>query len=163
MKTYRKANNKSRAFASKKNIYFTHSKATLFILLPQIYIYIVFKNEIVAFIVNVFVEPRQWLHHPSISNYFSLSFLALLLNINFIPYYYISFNLSPSLLPFHLSITLITLIPTSFYFGSSYSHTIAINLIFSLSFYTYFPTQKGYYSLTLSLFPSFFFFSFFCV
>ena len=87
----------------------------------------------------------------------SLLFLNLLLLINYVSYCYTSNNLSPSLLHFYLrttfnlNITLPLSTPLPFYFGSSYPHSIIINLLFSLPFYIYFSTQKNYFSLSLSL------------
>ena len=87
----------------------------------------------------------------------SLLFLNLLLLINYVSYCYTSYNLSPSLLHFYLrttfnlNITLPLSTTLPFYFGSSYPHSIIINLLFSLPFYIYFSTQKNYFSLSLSL------------
>ena len=46
----------------------------------------------------------------------------------------------------------------SFYFDSSYPHYLTINFIFPLILYIFSHTKKGYYSLSLSLSLSCFFF-----
>ena len=129
-----------------------------------IYIYIYKnKNWNVIFIVITLLLSYISSHIIHLFSTISLLYFTLLL-LNFVSCCYTFSNLFLTLLPFHFSttlninVTLLLSLHLPFIFDSFYPHPITINLLFSLPFYTYFPTQKNIITLSLTFFADILFF-----